>query len=164
MANISWLKPCKRGIEDIYIYLMYDLCEWGSTLLTGLLKKLSQFYAWSNASGKKMRLGLSRDVDLMWTPLSLTFLLSTSWGSELAIGYFPECGRWWRMDKDLWFWQLSSFSYLFRYINSLWNQNIKQSTHFLRIWIRKNSFKNEMVSNDAQFVIYNFKNIIISSI
>lgn len=62
------------------------------TLLVGLLKKLSQFSAWSKASGKKMRLGLSFAVDLMCTPLSLTFLESTTSGSILYVPYFLGYG------------------------------------------------------------------------
>lgn len=65
------------GVEDIDVALVDDLSEDDGTLLEGLLKKLSQFYAWSKASGKKMRLGLSFEVDLMCTPLSLTLRVST---------------------------------------------------------------------------------------
>lgn len=65
-------------INNVDVSLMDDLCEGEGTLLSGLLKKLIQFYAWSNASGKKMRLGLSSEVDLICTPRNLTFLVSTS--------------------------------------------------------------------------------------
>lgn len=69
------------GVQDIDISLVDDLDGEATTLLAGLLKKVSQFSAWSNISGMKMRVGLSGVVDLMWMPLSLTDLVSTSCGS-----------------------------------------------------------------------------------
>lgn len=81
-------------VEDVHIPLVDDLRVAGDTLLAGLVKKLSQFSAWSKASGKKMRLGLSTVVDLMWTPRSLTFLESTRSGSGWGRGYCRGCGGW----------------------------------------------------------------------
>lgn len=74
VSEVSW-------IEDIDISLINDLRVDRATLFLGLLKKFNQFSAWSKASGKKMRLGLSAAVDLMCTPRSLTFLESTRSGS-----------------------------------------------------------------------------------
>ena len=79
------------GVEDVDIPLVDDLCGVRGTLFAGLEKKLSQFSAWSNASGKKMRLGLSGAVDLMCTPLSLTFLESTRSGSGWGREYCRGC-------------------------------------------------------------------------
>jgi len=80
------------GVEDVDVALVDDLGGVRGTLLRGLLKKLSQFSTWSNASGKKMRLGLSLEVDLICTPRSRTFLVSTSWGSEWGGAYCRGCG------------------------------------------------------------------------
>jgi hypothetical protein len=66
------------GVEDVDVPLVDDLGGERGTLLSGLLKKLSQFSAWSKASGKKMRLGLSFEVERMCTPRSFTLRLSTS--------------------------------------------------------------------------------------
>jgi hypothetical protein len=66
------------GVQDVDIALVDDLDVGLNTLFSGLLKKLSQLSAWSKISGKKIRVGLSGEVDLMWMPRSLTFLVSTS--------------------------------------------------------------------------------------
>jgi len=83
-------------VKDVNIPLVDDLPHKRGTLLAGFEKKLSQFSAWSNASGKKMRLGLSAEVDLMCTPRSLTFLESTRSGSGWEREYCRGCVGWWR--------------------------------------------------------------------
>ena len=70
-------------VEDIHISLVDNLTNYWDTLLAGLEKKSSQLSVWSKASGKKIRLGLSAAVDLMWMPRSLTFLDSTCSASVL---------------------------------------------------------------------------------
>lgn len=79
-------------VEDVDIPLVDDLPRIGRTLLAGLEKKSSQLSVWSKASGKKIRLGLSAAVDLMWMPRSLTFLDSTCSASELKLAYSHACG------------------------------------------------------------------------
>ena len=61
---------------------MSDLIEGRCTLLLGLVKKLSQLSAWSNISGKKMRVGLSLEVDLICTPRNFTCFDYTLSGSS----------------------------------------------------------------------------------
>ena len=101
LFRVIWITKVSR-IENVNIALVDYLGGIICTLLVGLLKKLSQFSAWSNASGKKIRLGLSFAVDLMWMPLSFTFLESTSSGSTSYGWYFLGCGwllRNWRRLK-----------------------------------------------------------------
>ena len=50
-------------VEDVDVALLDDLPRMRGTLLRGSLKKASQLSAWSNISGKKMRVGLSGVVD-----------------------------------------------------------------------------------------------------
>ena len=75
VAEVSWVK-------DIHIPLLDDLTYALITLLSGLLKKLSQFSAWSKASGMKIRLGLSLAVDWMRRPLNTTSSLFLKSGPE----------------------------------------------------------------------------------
>lgn len=80
------------GVEDVDIALVDDLDDGRGTLLSGLVKKRSQFSAWSNISGKKMRVGLSGVVAWMWRPLNLTLLESTRLESRWEGWYCLGCG------------------------------------------------------------------------
>ncbi len=92
ITKISW-------VDDVNISLLYNLYKDLSTLLLGLVKNCSQFSAWSNISGMKIRLGLSYEVDCILIPLSSTSSLSlysdpsikcSSTSSNMGNGGEPE--------------------------------------------------------------------------